>query len=149
MRVAEHGQERDHEKKIIFKHYHEINPRMFTPFIVDGVHYYLTDKALQGESGFWVMHGGGAYFEVNDDIDEIKERLESLYDIIRARTVDYLNGKVTIHDLQEILDLAAALSRLLYHWGYVVGSSYLDDFWHKLYDLFNKTGFEIEFRDVS
>jgi len=142
MKVVEHGEETKHDKKLVFNFYQGIHPRMREPFKVGGADFHILDSAFLGEPKCWVLYPGGTFFKIVDTTTA-KAGLLTLYDIACIYTDRYLDGELSVEDLQEFLDLVFSLTALLNYHDYLPDFSDVTDFYPKLHKLFRDLGFEI------
>ena len=78
------------------------------------------------------------------DSKQVKKGLQSLYFSIYFCVADYLDGKASLEDIQELLDLTGAIIKLLQYHNYMVDSFEILKFRHSVREYLIEKGFKVD-----
>jgi len=143
MKVVSHGHETEQGRRLFLRKYENVES-IKKQYHIYGHLFQLTDNAIAGRSGYWVCRDGEDMFLVIRDSKQVKKGLQSLYFSICLCVADYLGGKTSLEDVQELLDLTGAIVKLLRYHNYAIDTFEILTFVHSVREYLIEKGFKVD-----
>jgi len=149
MKVVLHDQEKNNQtNKVIIRHYRGPE-NVKKEFRICHNTYQLTSAALEGTTGFWLRKNEKAgLFGITDSKIAQTRALVLCCDVVQ-HVHYYLQGDLSLDDLQEMIDLAASLLELLSYHQYISDDVEIPLFWAQVREILGRYGFEVEEIHIS
>ena len=143
MKVVSHGHETEQGRRLFLRKYENVES-IKKQYHIYGHILQLTDNAIEGKPGHWICRDGKDMYIAIQDSEQAKKELSSLDFIICLCVVDYFDGKASLEDIQELLDLTGAIIKLLQYHNYMVDSFEILKFRHSVREYLIEKGFKVD-----
>jgi len=146
MKVVSHGHEIEEQgRRLLFLRKYENVESIRKQYHIYGHILQLTDNAIEGKPGHWICRDGeNMLFLVIRDSKQVKKGLQSLYFSIYFCVADYLDGKASLEDMQELLDLTGAIVKLLRCHNYAIDTLEILAFVHSVHEYLIEKGLKVD-----